>query len=62
MFWKTMATSGPVWATAVMRRSRVWSRFGSRLGLGDFVEQLREDAVLKESEFRTCGDIVAAPL
>jgi hypothetical protein len=45
-----------------MRRSRVWSRIGSRLGLGDFVEQLREDAVLKESEFRTCGDNVAAPL
>ena len=40
----------------------VWSRIGSLLGLGDVVEQRLGDAVLKASEFRTCSDILAAPL
>jgi hypothetical protein len=40
---------------------KVWSRIGSRLGLGDFVGQRLED-VLKERAFRTCSDIVATPL
>jgi hypothetical protein len=38
------------------------TRIGSRLGLGDFVGQRLEDAVLKEREFRTCSDIDATPL